>query len=131
MMIHSNCTLSDDSQIGENIYMCWTSNGGTVPKARDAVRSWYNEILHYNFGCPEFSFKTGHFTQVVWRDTKLLGIAWARSSEGGIYVVANYAPAGNVHGAFGENVSQLISAGIEKAPLDDRNNNSIDVEEEA
>jgi len=46
----------------------------------------------------------GHFTQVVWKDSKLLGIAKARSKTGKILVVANYDPAGNFGGKYQENV---------------------------
>ncbi|WAR16933.1 GAPR1-like protein [Mya arenaria] len=104
MLIHSECKLTNGDQIGENIYMCWSSNGNNEVIARDAVRSWYNGVVHYNFDSPEFSYKTGYFTQVVWTESKLLGIACAKSNEGNIYVVANYAPAGNVHGCFHRNV---------------------------
>ena len=46
----------------------------------------------------------GHFTQVVWKDSKLLGIAQARSNSGKIIVVANYDPAGNFGGRYQANV---------------------------
>lgn len=72
--------------------------------ARDAVRSWYDESLLYNYNQAKFSFKTGQFTQLVWKDTKSLGIAWASSNEGNVYIVANYSPAGNVRKQFTDNV---------------------------
>ena len=46
----------------------------------------------------------GHFTQVVWKNSKNLGIAKARSSSGKIIVVANYEPAGNFIGQYVQNV---------------------------
>ena len=46
----------------------------------------------------------GHFTQVVWKNSKNLGIAKARSSSGKIIVVANYEPAGNYIGQYVQNV---------------------------
>ena len=49
---------------------------------------------------------TGHFTQVVWKGSKELGIARASDNKGRIYVVANYAPAGNFIGDFAANVSR-------------------------
>ena len=53
------------------------------------------------FICPIFStlivanwiIGTGHFTQVVWRDTREVGLAY---SEDGKFIVANYSPAGNM-----------------------------------
>ena len=46
----------------------------------------------------------GHFTQVVWKTTKKMGIAKARTSGGKIIVVANYEPAGNWIGQYSANV---------------------------
>jgi len=46
----------------------------------------------------------GHFTQVVWKGSTELGIAWARAPGGACYCVANYRPAGNMMGDFENNV---------------------------
>lgn len=54
-----------------------------------------------------FFFPLGHFTQVVWKDTKELGVAYARSKSGKIYVVANYEPAGNFEGSFATQVPKV------------------------
>ena len=42
----------------------------------------------------------GHFTQLVWADTRHFGVGRATSRSGKILVVAHYAPAGNVSGAY-------------------------------
>ena len=52
------------------------------------------------------AYVPGHFTQVVWKDSKKLGIAYA-SGKSGTYVVANYDPAGNFLGQYPENVQPL------------------------
>jgi hypothetical protein len=49
----------------------------------------------------------GHFSQVVWRDSKELGVAVAKNRSGHIFVVANYSPPGNFIGSFAENVPPL------------------------
>lgn len=46
----------------------------------------------------------GHFTQVVWKNSKALGIGWVQMNDGTTYVVANYEPAGNVIGQYEKNV---------------------------
>lgn len=69
----------------------------------DAVDAWYDEIHKFNFHSPSFQPGTGHFTQVVWRESKYLGIAYAKRGSS-IFVVANYDPAGNYQGYFKENV---------------------------
>lgn len=93
-----------NNKYGENLF--WISAGslnGTL-----ASKVFYGEIKNYNFDKAEFSHDTGHFTQLVWRDSQRLGIGVAKSSSGGTFVVANYDPPGNVVGAFMENVPRPI-----------------------
>ena len=45
----------------------------------------------YSYVFPGFSKKTGHFTQVVWKDTTKVGMAIAQNSEKA-FICANYAP---------------------------------------
>ena len=72
---------------------------------------WYDEIKDYNWKNPEISIeKTGHFTQVVWKDTKEVGFGVAISPSGEFYAVANYYPAGNFVGNFKSNVLQPTPA---------------------
>jgi hypothetical protein len=49
---------------------------------------------------------SGHFTQVVWKGSKLLGLGKAKAKNGKCYVVANYYPAGNFQKKFKENVGR-------------------------
>ncbi|OTF75628.1 hypothetical protein BLA29_009335 [Euroglyphus maynei] len=90
-----------DKKHGENIYM----KGGTnvTIHGNDAVDAWYDEIHQYNFNSPGFKPGIGHFTQVVWKGSKKLGIAFAKKGSS-IFVVANYDPPGNFQGEFKENV---------------------------
>ena len=69
----------------------------------NAVNDWYNEISAYDFNNPSFSDATGHFTQVIWKSTKKVGCGVAQCSDGALYV-CNYEPAGNMEGAFPDNV---------------------------
>lgn len=59
---------------GENLYYA----NNFEPSAADAVKSWYDEIEMYNFATHTYSGNTGHFTQVVWRGTKELGVGRAK-----------------------------------------------------
>ena len=61
----------------------------------------------YNFNSGGFRGGTGHFTQVVWKGSTVLGIGRAEVDEGGMkcaYVVGRYKPAGNMMGDFQQNV---------------------------
>jgi hypothetical protein len=73
-----------------------------------ATGAWYNEIKFYNFNQPKFSAETGHFTQVVWKGSQRIGVGFAIGNGGrSAYVVAQYAPPGNVQSAFQSNVLSL------------------------
>ncbi|XP_067294770.1 GLI pathogenesis-related 2 isoform X1 [Pseudorasbora parva] len=82
---------------GENIYYAWSSANKKLT-GREAVESWYSEIKDYNFSRPGFTSKTGHFTQVVWKDTKELGVGLATDGNT-TFVVGQYLPAGNISNA--------------------------------
>ncbi|XP_034667385.1 Golgi-associated plant pathogenesis-related protein 1 [Drosophila subobscura] len=88
-----------NSGYGENIYMAM---GGNM-SASDAVDSWYKEINQYNWHSPAFGMGTGHFTQVVWKNSTELGVGFAKRGNV-IYVVCNYNPPGNYNNMFRENV---------------------------
>ena len=87
--------------MGENLYMC----SGFEPSGRDGVTSWYNEIKDYDFkkGISKNGGVVGHFTQVVWKESKYVGVGVGKI-ENSYYVVANYFPAGNFNNLELENV---------------------------
>uniref|UniRef100_A0A7E4UN71 SCP domain-containing protein n=1 Tax=Panagrellus redivivus TaxID=6233 RepID=A0A7E4UN71_PANRE len=84
-------------KFGENVFMgseineCWPTD------------YWYNEIAEFEWDNMEKE-STRHFTQLVWKASKKLGVGVARSEQGNWYVVCNYDPSGNVPGKFGDNV---------------------------
>jgi len=94
------CALEHSrSSYGENLA---AGTAGTL-SPEDVVEMWYREVEHYRFRTGRFSMQTGHFTQVVWRDTRSVGCG-TTSCNGLDVWVCNYDPPGNVQGAFQGNV---------------------------
>ena len=96
---HSNNEYKGEP-LGENIYMV----NGMKPTGRDMTKSWYDEINKYNFNSKKFIKGTGHFTQIVWKNSKEVGFGIAQAADGSYFCVANYYPCGNFLGEFEENV---------------------------
>ncbi|XP_072570790.1 uncharacterized protein [Paramormyrops kingsleyae] len=94
-LVQQNALQHSDTDLGENIYYKWSSNKAAV-SGKDAVESWYSEIKDYDFSEPGYQKKTGHFTQVVWKDSQEMGIGLATDGKGKVFVVARYRPAGNI-----------------------------------
>merc|ERR1712198_825885 len=86
---------------GENLYMDskWPAKFGPKGKvAKKAATSWYSEIKDYDFTTTRCSAVCGHFTQLVWKNSKKLGLGLAQVVKGGWaknFVVARYDPRGN------------------------------------
>jgi hypothetical protein len=95
----NRCLFDHDpnNELGENL--AWGSPDLT---AREAVELWNEEVSVYNFAAPGFG-PAGHFSQVVWRDTRQLGCARARC-QGQTFWVCRYSPPGNVEGEYRANV---------------------------
>jgi len=95
IMYHSPLKHPDGRHVGENIF--W-SNDKNVHTLFDAFRAWYAEKEHYTHGPTtgiKKTYKTGHYTQIVWRNTTHVGMGVAYSKTG-IVVVCSYYPQGNV-----------------------------------
>ncbi|XP_022099173.1 uncharacterized protein LOC110983864 [Acanthaster planci] len=99
---------SNNKNFGENIAMSFDPKT-TEFSGQQVTDQWYAEVKDYNFNIPGFRSGTGHFSQVVWKDSKEMGIGKAVAGNGKVFVVANYRPAGNVMSRFKENVFPLGS----------------------
>ncbi|KAK4616173.1 Cell wall protein PRY3 [Fulvia fulva] len=75
-----------------------------------AIDTWAAEESKYNWKKAKFTHDTGHFTQLVWRNTTSVGcglVACDNDAEGGVegdYLVCEYWPPGNYKGDFKNNV---------------------------
>jgi pathogenesis-related protein 1 len=89
-LYHSKCGN------GENIY--WTSEEVSVPI--DATDAWGSEKeFYHNQKISGSNFKDfGHYTQMIWADTREVGCAIVSNGGNGTYVVCQYYPPGNYVG---------------------------------
>ncbi|XP_062619260.1 Golgi-associated plant pathogenesis-related protein 1-like isoform X1 [Saccostrea cucullata] len=111
---HSNASLKGE-RLGENIAMKWSSNPQDSYPGQEVTDQWYSEIKFFNFGTEPRNLSAGHFTQVIWRGSREIGVGRACSKDGKIIVVANYRPAGNVVGRFTDNVPAPVT-GVQRRP---------------
>lgn len=86
--------------VGQNIARTWKSKPfDSEPNWRRRIFAWFNEGQNYDTG---FSRATGHYTQLVWSETFLVGCGYsfyydpARGYTKNY--VCNYGPSGNVLG---------------------------------
>ncbi|XP_062079773.1 pathogenesis-related protein PR-1-like [Humulus lupulus] len=94
----SDCALEhSNGPYGENIF--WGSGRGWSPV--QAVSAWIDERKWYKYGsnsCARGQI-CGHYTQIVWRQTKRIGCARVDCVGGkGVFMICNYDPPGNYYG---------------------------------
>ncbi|XP_060697255.1 GLI pathogenesis-related 2 [Hemiscyllium ocellatum] len=104
-LVDSRTLKHSDTSYGENIW-CQQGSGSLQVKGKDVADTWYNEIKNYDFSSPEFQKNCGHFTQLVWKESKEMGAGLASDGKGLTIVVAQFNPAGNITnpGYFARNV---------------------------
>lgn len=115
-LLQKNTMMHSDTSDGENIYY----SSSSIPiklTGREAVDSWYSEVKYYNWKQPGYKSKTGHFTQVVWKDSTELGVGVASSGKT-VFVVGQYRPAGNMNnvGYFQQNVLPKVAGSNNEIP---------------
>ncbi|GLT29033.1 hypothetical protein SLA2020_048470 [Shorea laevis] len=86
----------NDFKLGENIF--WGS--GSDWKPGDAVSAWADEEKYYDYvtnSCKEGQM-CGHYTQIVWKNTRRIGCARVVCDGGDVFMTCNYDPPGNYIG---------------------------------
>ncbi len=79
-----------NSPYGQNLYEI---QGATASPER-VVKAWADESRNYNYDSNTCHGVCGHYTQIVWSDTKEVGCAVARAESLEIWV-CDYNPPGN------------------------------------
>lgn len=104
-MVHSKNKYNDE-KIGENLAYSFDSRLDHY-SGYNASKQWYDEIYDHNFNL-DHQKGTGHFTQLIWKNTREVGFGVSEAKNGGWYAVANYYPAGNFIGRFVQNVPKPL-----------------------
>jgi len=88
---------TDRKGAGENLWI--GTHGGYT--ATDMAKAWAGEKAHFKYGAwPDVSRDkavVGHYTQMIWRGTREIGCAIARTDKWDV-LVCRYSPAGNMAG---------------------------------
>lgn len=79
-----------NSPYGENLYEI--TGARTTPG--EVVEQWVSESKNYRYGSNTCRGVCGHYTQIVWRDTRRVGCAVAGTARSEVWV-CNYDPPGN------------------------------------
>ncbi|MEN6536355.1 MAG: CAP domain-containing protein [Bryobacteraceae bacterium] len=79
-----------NSSFGENLFEI--TGGAASPE--EVVDAWAEESRNYNYKSNKCRGMCGHYTQIVWSDTKEVGCAVARGRGREVWV-CNYNPSGN------------------------------------
>ncbi|KAJ4792697.1 hypothetical protein LUZ62_043943 [Rhynchospora pubera] len=94
----SDCKLiHSHGDYGENLFWgsgdCWTVN--------QIVQAWFIEMKDYDYPTNTCRKVCGHYTQIVWRNTKRLGCAVVICDDDqGTFAICNYDPPGNYVGMW-------------------------------
>ena len=76
---------------GQNIFCCVEASLTASISGQEVATYWYSSIKRYDFfkkpSLLHTTVNCGHFTQIVWKNSKFMGVGKAYSSTGKIFVV--------------------------------------------
>ncbi len=95
---------SNRKDVGENLFFAsakvWSDGRRETQNVTESevADSWGSEKTNYDYSENDCSGVCGHYTQIVWENTKEVGCAAALSDDKSQVWVCNYRPPGNIHG---------------------------------
>ncbi|XP_050533827.1 uncharacterized protein LOC126901433 isoform X2 [Daktulosphaira vitifoliae] len=98
----------NQSKYGQSLFCRKLLDFTIETNGKEVVRHWYSSSKVFkprkNSSMFSANINSGPFTQLVWRDTKYLGVGRACNKLGKEFIVANYLPKGNINGQYLKNV---------------------------
>ncbi|XP_075450979.1 cysteine-rich secretory protein 2-like [Ascaphus truei] len=88
-------TTTIKAQCGENIYMSSSEKDWST-----VIKTWYSESEHFSYGIGASSSQNiiGHYTQIVWYSSYLIGcgVAFCKENRYKYLYICHYCPSGNL-----------------------------------
>lgn len=103
LLINNLFQHSGSSMYGENLSYFKGYDADPLTFIKWSIDMWYQEVEYYDFSKPGFKDSIGHFTCLVWKDSKKYGMGISMSDKT-VVVSFNTSPPGNVIGEFEQNV---------------------------
>ena len=95
---NNHINLYNNKICGENIFL-------SIEKTpEDMFNKWVKEADYFNFNLHQYQKDSGHFTQMIWKETKEVGFGFEFTEDKKFCGVALYFPCGNVLGEFKNNI---------------------------
>jgi len=101
LMTRGRFEHTPNSALGENLFELQGTGSGVAASPAQVVADWATEARDYDYAANSCRDVCGHYTQLVWRETKSLGCAVARGGGGAGWRevwVCEYDPPGNWQG---------------------------------
>jgi pathogenesis-related protein 1 len=90
LLARNEFTHRPKAEYGENLYEI----RGAISSPAQVVSDWGSESRNYDYRTNSCRDVCGHYTQIVWRDTRELGCGVARNARREVWV-CDYNPSGN------------------------------------
>jgi len=95
LLAHREFEHRSKRMYGENLFQ--TTGADPHATVIEVVQAWADEVKDYDYKSNGCRRVCGHYTQIVWKDTKQVGCAVARDPFREVWV-CNYDPPGNYVG---------------------------------
>jgi len=94
--------LSNNTYKGEELGEITFYNELGEVNTEQVIDSWYKDEKFFEYNTK--NQEATPFAQLVWKNSKIIGIGLSKDNKGGTYIVANFYPCGNVSDQYDKNV---------------------------